>query len=470
MRKLFPVLAAAVTLAGSTSAALVVSPGLAGASPTPKAPPLPRAAIGVFPDVVRFNGSLRGATYESTIGIVNDTARGQWFDLSLVGTAAPWLSVVGAHSTSQPIAKLFVPPLTEGTPAIIKLKVPPTLADGTYTAQLRAVSAAPIGKAKNAVALRVGAVIDIDVNVTATEVLNGKLVNAYTYPKIEVGSKVPFFALVTNQSNVTVLPHFLLKITRPGGTRPVYTWQGTTGEGILPNHENNYEVDWPASSTLTQTLGKYVATLAASFQGKSFGSFSIAFQLVPYGSLHRGGKLLSLKLLNKPSVGGYVEVQASVVSTGVTPEQTTFIGQLYRNGSLVQPVRAPVPILLQPARQPGAAGLLTIPVRTARGGLYRLTGVANFAGAQSAPKTIVFRVGAAPVPMIYEVAAGAVAVALILAVLLMARRRRRRPPPVRTQPQLPPRYTSAHYRPHVPPRSPVGTSSHRSSRRPPEKN
>ena len=79
-------------------------------------------------------------------------------------------------------------------------------------------------------------------------------------------------------------------------------------------------------------------------------------------------------------------------------QETNFVGQLYRNGNLVQAVKSPVPILLQP----GQHGQIIVPVPVAKNGLYSLSGTANFAGQQSGVATITFRVGLPAFPGVQD--------------------------------------------------------------------
>ena len=196
--------------------------------------------------------------------------------------------------------------------------------------------------------------IAVAVDVTGTQIVAGALTNAYLpYPKIEVGEPLRVFAVVKNAGNVTEQPKFSLQVTKSQGKTAQYTWQGTTGSAMLPGQTVTYQLTWPGSSTYTQTFGPYVAKLSANFNSTTVGSSTLPFQLVPYGSLRRGGKLLSLQLANRPRLGYAAEVQASVQSTGEVQQETNFVGSLYRNGQLFEPVKSPVPILLLPASERG---------------------------------------------------------------------------------------------------------------------
>lgn len=457
MRKTFGSLASAAL---ASVALVLATAGPVAAAGTTSTTPQGGYSIGVSPSVVTFNNALRGGDYETQITIINGAPVGEWFTVSPAGQIASWARVLPATGTGKPVTRVFVPNGAEGTNLMLEADVPATAADGAYAGQVNVALVPP--RVKGKVTAGVGIQLNLTVQVTGTEVVGGSVLEAYTYPKAEVGSAVPVFVRISNRSNITVRPHFVLKVDRSATHNVVYKWAGTTGEGLLPNQVSTFELFWPASSTLTQTLGAYVATLGVTFpKAKSLGTYQLPTRLYPYGFLHRGGKLLRLNLANTPQVGYSAEVNAAVQSTGVIQQETSFIGQLYRNGALLGEVKSVAPVLLAPNGQAGSTGVITVPVAITKDGLYRLTGVANFAGAQTRPQTLTFRVGAAPVPLVYELAAAAAVVLMALVlVLVLWRRRRRRPPARRAQVRGQPRYTSTHARtPQAPPRSPVGPSS-----------
>jgi hypothetical protein len=442
----------------------LVSAALAGSGTAVMASPPGAPSVGAYPTVIRFDQALRGGEYLDTFGVLNGTGTGEYFSFGLAGTTAPWLHVVSSGNNSTGITRVWAPGGPRPSTAVLELQVPPTLANGVYKGELTVTSVVPKVAHKGQTAVGLGAAIDVVVDVTGTEVVAGALVNAYTtYPKIEVGSPVNVFVVVKNAGNVAEQPAFALQVSKSHNKASQYSWHGTTGSGLLPDQTAVYEVAWPGSSTETQTLGGYTANVNVAFGKKDIGSAALAFQLVPYGSLHRGGKLLGLKLANHPQEGYSAEVQAQVRSTGEVQQETSFVGQLYFNGQLEKGIKSPVPILVQP----GQSGTITMPVPVPKNGLYRLTGTASFAGAQSNPETITFRVGPAPVPLMYEVGAGLVVVLLVALVvgIVVWRRRHPRSPSWPERGHAPPRYTSSHSRTlHVPPRTPVGSSGSRQQR------
>jgi hypothetical protein len=449
--------AAAAPLGGTASASTP--------SKSAKAIPAPPEAIGLYPTVVDFKDALRSGQYVETIGILNGSNHSAYFHFKLSGAASPWLHVVTSGQHLDPITQLWAPHGPAPTTAVLELQVPATAADGVYTGLISVTTPPPKASKKGQTSVGLGAQIGVTVDVTGTQILAAKLLNAFTFPKIEVGEVLPVFAVVKNLGNVSVQPEFHLDVTKAQGQSRIYNWHGVTGQATLPGQTTTYQVSWPASDTETQTLGKYSAHLSASFpNGKALGSWSLPFQLYPYGSLHRGGKLLSLQLTNHPVVGGTAIAQASVISTGEVQQETNFVGELYRNGGLIQAVKSPVPVLLAPENQNGDSANIAVPFTVAKDGLYRLTGSANFAGAQSNAETITFRIGAAPIPIVYEIGAAAVVLALIALIvgLVIWRRRSGGPPSWHQRGHVPPKYTASRGNTlRVPPRTPVGSPGSR---------
>lgn len=447
--------ALALAASGAASATQVVHK----TKPVPPSPPA--EAVGLYPTTVSFNDAFRGGEYISTIGMLNGTANGEWFHFSLNGKAAPWLSVVPSQG-KRPIKEIWAPNGSVPTRAILQLKLPPTVADGVYRGVVTVWMKPPETKKNGPSTVGLGGQINVAIAVKGTEVVNGKLINAYAYPKLEQGTPLRLFTVVDDSGNVSALPSFHLQVFKQGAARPVYNWVGTTGEPLLPGQRSTFELDWPAKLTRGATLGAYRAKIASvTFPGnKDVGKWSLAFQLYPYGFLHRGGRLFGLELMEKPKVGSAVEVQASVASTGELQQQTYFVGQLYRNGEFLQEVTSPVPILLAPAGQQGAVGIIRVPLEIRQAGRYRLTGVANFGGAQSASKSVVFTAGGAGLSTAYLIAIGVAGLIGVIALLVAAgmwHRRRRPPTAPPLLPQPPPRYTATRPRTvQVPPRSPVG--------------
>ena len=206
--------------------------------------------------------------------------------------------------------------------AVNDLQVPTTLADGTYKGQVTVLNGPPEG----APGTNVGRARCIHRSRGGRHGDPGRGWRPHKRQLAEPedrGGRTPpgLRSQVKNAGNVSEQPKFSLEVTKSQGKTAQYTWQGTTGSEMLPGQTLTYQLMWPGSSTYTQTFGPYVAKLRANFNSTTVGSSTLPFQLVPYGSLRRGGKLLSLQLANRPRLGYTAEVQASVQSTGEVQQE-----------------------------------------------------------------------------------------------------------------------------------------------------
>jgi hypothetical protein len=373
--------------------------------------------VGIYPTNVSFTKALRGGEYLQTIGVINGSSAPRVFRFSLQGPLAPWLAVVYPSDPSVRLSTVTAPPGT--TTVQLRLEVPPHTAEGAYTGALNVVGQPLKGSySKGASPVSVGVQIKVNAQVTGTQVIAGALIDVRSYPAIEVGDPLTVFSLIRNLSNVILAPVFRLKITR--GAALVYD-KTSTGEWMIPGSLSTLQVDWPGADTRSQVLGTYQAQLNVSFPGLSLGTRELNFQLDPYGYLHRSGRLLALELLNHPKVGSAAYVGASLVNTGAVQADSTFVGQLYRNGVLLRGVTS-----YQVLLAPGGRGIATLIVALSQGGLYRVTGVGNFAGAQSNSLSLSFRLSSPPFPILYPIAGGAAIVLLALALMWRISRRSRR--------------------------------------------
>ena len=397
----------------------VFGAALAFGAPSPAGAANPTGnGVGVYPTNIRFAKALRGGEYLETIVVLNGSSHPRAFRFVLLGHLAHWLAVVDSRDPSKSLSSVTIAP---GSAAVqLRLQVPPRTADGTYAGALEVVGLPLKGAyAKGSSPVSVGVQVAVSAQVTGTEVIAGALINVNTYPAIEVGDPLPVFSLIRNSSNVVVAPVFGLRITR--GRAIVYD-ENLPGEGIRPGSLSRLEVAWPGADTRSQVLGTYEAHLTVMFSGHRLGTRELRFQLDPYGYLHRSGRLVRLALLNQPKIGSAADVGASLVNTGAVQADSSFVGRIYRNGVLLRGVRSFQVLLL-----PGERGVATLIVAVTKDGLYRITGVGNFAGAQSNPLTLSFNLDtASSFPVLYPIAAAAAIVLLALALLWRRSRRSRR--------------------------------------------
>ncbi len=393
--------------------------GVAAAAPGTASTVTP--SVGFYPVRVTFARALRTGQFLETVGMMNNSPKPRAFRFGLVGPAAGWLSVVEPSDQSKVITSLVVPPGGRVATALLRLEVPRHAADGAYHAVLDVVAmpeagaTAASGGGEDGVA--VGGQVPVSIFVTGTEVIAGALRDASTDPAIEVGEPLRLYLTVQNSGNVAMDPMALVVITRPGAIvyRHVF-YNQLVGPGQIANLED----DWPGAATDVQPLGRYNVHVTVSFRSHILGSRALPVELVAYGTLRRGGKLLELALTNRPQLGYVAVAGALVENTGQIQAETIFTGQLFLNNHLVGAENS-VPLLVQPDH----TAIIRMVIPVSKHGTYRLTGVANFAGANSSARTLVFQVAIGTFPTSRVAALGAGVLAGLLGLLWFRRRRGR---------------------------------------------
>ena len=402
----------------------LVGAGLLGAGVlVPVALALPAAAhsIGVYPTQLAYADALRGANYEQTVGIVDDSPTPETFDLTVTGTIASWASF---REASDPTKVVTTVQAQAGPPAqvLLRIDVPVQAGDDTYQGLVHAtpeIHATKAGKGSGQ-SVDVSVEIPVSVQVTGTQVVAGTLLDAYTYPAIEVGSPLRFFTVLKNSGNVEVHPAIHLTITRGPTQIFDHVFQDEPVDPGLAS--KTIESDW--SDTTAAPVGSYTAHVDVQYNGKEIGSKDAHFQVVPYGSLRRNGSLDGLLLANRPNPGQAALVHAVVQNTGQIETRPVFQGELYRNGQLISGVTS-VPMLTLPGQTQTISMVINLP----KGGHYTLRGQANFDGKESNTRSLAFQVGkSGGLGLLPWLLGGLLLVLAGSTIWLVGRRRRRTPP------------------------------------------
>lgn len=437
MRRIRPGRAGAVALAWATLGVgvLIFSPAtFAGAK-----------SVGVYPTQFAFANSLRGGAYEQTLGIIDNSPTPDTYELSATGTIAPWLSFREASDPSTVVTSVQAhqgPP----TQVIVRIDVPRKAGNGIYHGVVDVTPSVQgqVGGNQSGQRVAISAQIPVGVSVTGTEVLAGRVLDAYTYPAIEVGSALRLFTKLVNTGNVEVHPAIDVTIDRGATVMLQHTF---TGGPLDPGvGSRTLESEW--KSTSAWPVGSYAAHVAVSYLGQPIGSKNLSFKVVPYGSLRRAGKLEGLRLENRPEPGGAAVVGAVVRNTGQIATRPVFHGGLYRDGTLVRGITS-VPLLVLP----GQTSTIDMVIDVPQGGAYTLKGQADFDGTQSNLRSLSFQVGASSVPIVVWLLGAAALLASGILVWLI--RRVRKSPPESGGPK----HAAGGHRPAAP--RPLVDSAHR---------
>ena len=100
-----------------------------------------KPTLGIFPTKIVVTDALRGGSVYKTIGVINDSGAPATFVVSATGPIASWASFVDALHPAQTLTSFTAEP--RGYVGL-RLRVPPQLANGTYSGVVHVQSAAPI--------------------------------------------------------------------------------------------------------------------------------------------------------------------------------------------------------------------------------------------------------------------------------------------------------------------------------------
>lgn len=352
------------------------------------ATPASAHSAGAYPTELLFSNTLRNGSYQQTIGIIDDSPTPDTYQLTVTGNMASWVTF---RAADNPAAVITTAQAQAGPPTqvIVEVDVPSQAADGTYQGVVH-LTPNPVGApagTKDGQGVGISADIPIGIKVSGTQTISGALLDAYTYPAIEVGSPLRLFTVLLNTGNVEVHPTITVTVARSGATMFSQIFnRDPVDPGLGPK---TIESDW--TDTTAAPVGRYLAHVDVKYLNTEIGSRDVPFSVVPYGSLRRAGNLDALRLENRPAPGRAAVVKAVVHNVGQIETRPVFHGELYLDGKLLKGVTS-VPVLTLP----GQTATIDMVVNLPSGGRYTLKGQANFDGTESNSRSLSFRVGAAP--------------------------------------------------------------------------
>jgi hypothetical protein len=235
-----------------------------------------------------------------------------------------------------------------------------------------------------------------------------------TVADTEVGYPIKAISTVQNSGNVHIVPQFAMRIM----ASPTVVASGNFAElAVYPNETKQFVTELDSSRL---TPGEYVASVSVSLGGNDLGTRESRFKLLERGTLTRQGVLDHLLLMNGPVAPGTVaKVNAIFRNTGQIDSKAVFVGEFYRNGSLIKAIQG-----LERSVARGDQSTLEIFLDVPESGTYKLVGKVNFEGKETEAKELTFTVGSASPFILWGVAAAAVAVTGGAALVMLRRRSR----------------------------------------------
>lgn len=385
--------------------------------------PQSASAIGVAigPAEIEIADALRGSEYIRDLSVFNPEDEAARYVIGVEGEGAGWVSLLELDDSTVSIDSISVPGKGKEQ-FLVKIKVPPDAANGTHTATIYAETV-PVGSSENgSISTTLRAPVSLTIKVTGTQVLAGE-VGDISASDIEVNYPLRIKAEFTNTGNVLARPRIYVSITQGDVFVDSFAASDTEvavdGRQIIP-------LEWKTDG---KAVGKYLAAVAVSLEGKVLASQDIPFEILPAGTLTRNGMIDSLTLKGEPRLGGMTKVVAGFSNTGQIDTKAKFVGEVYLDGALVSTLESEE--VLTPVGETGALECYLTPETP---GEYKITGHINYEGRTTEDKELVFTLseggggaadsGGAGQPTNLFILGGGAVVALVAAISFMKSRRK----------------------------------------------
>lgn len=382
--------------------------------------PLNASAIGlgIAPTDLQITDALRGTEHQRMVTIFNPGEGEINVRLGAEGEASSWISFYQASDPSRPIDSISV--LGKGNaPLLVKIKIAPDAAIGSYKATVYAETIPPEGEEiEGRVTTKLRVPASVVITVTGTQILRG-VVSSISARDVEAGYPLRIKVRFQNTGNVMATPQVGVEVIKDNADIDSFT---SVQNEVKPERSETISVEW---DTTGRQPGDYVAHVAVSLAGKTISAEELNFAILPPGTLARAGVFEELGLEGEPKLGTIVKVQATFSNTGRIDTKAKFIGEAYCDNELVDALESEESLVLM-----GEKGTLTSYVELERPGHYDIKGYINYEGKKTDIKEISFTLGEAGggVPFSLStrfIALIAVIVILVGVIAFMALRRRK---------------------------------------------
>ena len=365
--------------------------------------------IAVSPARIEMDSVLKGTECDRVLTVFNTDAYEDTFSLMVTGDMEGWISLYHTEDPATPIDRITIPAKDKGL-VLIRFAIPDDTASGEYTSKIYVQSIPPeAGGGQAAVMIRMP--VDIRINVTGSQILTG-VVKSITTTDTEVNLPLKIRVEFQNTGNVVAKPEIAVNITRDGTVIDSFISSET---GVSPNRKEIIPAQW---NTTDMKSGDYVANVSVLLNGTALAVKDLPFKILPMGTLTRQGSLTQIVSEGDPSVGGMTKILATFVNTGLIDTKAKFIGEVYRNGNLVDTIESNE--LLVPIRE---SGTLTSYLKIESPGSYTIKGHAEYGGRVTETKELSFDVAGGrtvskPKAEWNAVGLGAIGVATVLVILI----------------------------------------------------
>lgn len=347
--------------------------------------PIPSSAIGIgmAPSSYEIANAFRGGEYDRSITVFNPDDNANNFTLRTEGEAGDWISFYELDDRNTPINEISISPRAN-FPFMVKIDLPSDAASGIYNATIFAETVPPgaINGGESGVTTKLQATTKIAIEITGNQVLDGE-VKSIIIENTEVGYPVKIQTVFLNTGNVRAKPRIEITIFKDD---TIITQLIHDSTNVKATNNEPIIVKW--NTTTLNTVGDYSAKVDVWLDEEILSSKDVSFKLLPVGTFSRKGNLTKIILEGEPTIGSLVKVNAYFKNTGQIETGAKFIGEVYKDGSLIDTITSEE---LQVERNREA--VLTSYLKLDSKGKYLIKGKVLYTGKETPVQELSLKVG-----------------------------------------------------------------------------
>jgi len=370
-------------------------------------------SVGVGPSYIEILHASKGKEYERMILVSNAGKNDVNFSLIAVGDIKNWTSFYRYDNATTPIHNVTVK-RNGSEKIIVKFDIPDNVANDNYTGTIYVEPLSPETSNQSghtSVALRLP--VNVLIEVIGTQYLAG-VVKSITTRDIEVNQPLVIRILFENTGDVFAKPMIQVGIKKDKIFIENFTY---SSDRIEVGLEKYIYATWSNTSRIP---GEYIANVTVLLDGKILAEKNLSFKILPRGTLTRRGELINLSYSGEPTKGNIIKILAEFKNTGEVETNAKLIGEVYRDGKLVETIESDEILVLK-----GETVQFTTYLKINDMGKYMLKSYILYETNKTAVKTVSFEVGA-PLGNIVTIgilSAGAVVVVAVGAISFFKKRK-----------------------------------------------
>ena len=294
--------------------------------------PLPSAAIGIgaAPSSIDITGAFREGEYERSISVINPNENAQDFSLRTVGEVGSWISLYGFEDLDTTISMISVP-AKENSPVLVKINIPSDVPTGNYSGTIFIETIPDEVEESGGVATKLLARVFVNIEIIGDQILSG-VVNDLYVEDTEPGYPLKIKTIFKNTGNVVATPKITVTILKDTTVLDSFTYEENVKPAVL------YTIVAKWNTTSSNAPGDYMANVDVSLDGEILTSKNIPFKLWPEGTFSRQGNLTKIFIEGDLKKGSLLKIKATFKNTGQILSKAKFIGEVYKDGSLIDTV------------------------------------------------------------------------------------------------------------------------------------